>query len=93
MNSVPKQTIADQQPADSKSAIRFSELKAGERGVVVSLDGNAHDVGRLSEIGFRRGAEFTLVRSGATSIVRINHQALCLRLAGDIEVQVVPLIS
>jgi Fe2+ transport system protein FeoA len=89
MNSLPNQTITDLKSTGSNS-IRFSELKAGARAVVCSLDGGAHDVARLSEIGFRRGAEFTLVRSGSTSIVRINHQALCLRLSGDIEVQVLP---
>lgn len=71
----------------------FRELKSGERGIVVSLEGNAHDVARLSEIGFRRGIEFTLVRSGSTAIVRVHHQSLCLRFTPELNVQVQTLVS
>jgi Fe2+ transport system protein FeoA len=71
----------------------LAQLGSGDRGIVISLDGNPHDVARLSEIGFRRGVEFTLVRSGSTAIVRIHHQSLCVRFTPDLSVQVQPLPS
>ncbi len=91
MNTISSHIPKERGSTDVDRLKRFSELKSGDRGIVVNLEGNCHDIARLSEIGFRRGAEFTLVRAGATAIVRIHYQSLCLRLNSDLQVQIRPL--
>ena len=54
-------------------------LDAGERGVVVNVDGRPDLVVRLEEMGLHAGARICMIRPGSPCIVEINHQRFLMR--------------
>ena len=65
-------------------------LRSGQRAVVVSLNGSAHEVARLSEMGLRRGVQLTVLRNGITCILQLEGHRLCIRLSKELVVLVIP---
>ncbi len=65
-------------------------LRCGQRASVVSLNGSAHEVARLSEMGLRRGVEVTVLRNGITCILQLEGHRLCIRLPKELIILVIP---
>ncbi len=55
-------------------------LEAGERGVVIDVDGRPELVVRLEEMGLHSGVQVRMVRPGSPCIVEINHQRFSIRV-------------
>jgi ferrous iron transport protein A len=58
-------------------------LNPGETGCITDVDGEAHLVRRLGELGLRAGVEVRMVRPGRPCIVAFDHHRLSFR--GDDE--------
>jgi ferrous iron transport protein A len=54
-------------------------LEAGERGVVVDVDGRPELVVRLEEMGLHSGVQVCMIRPGSPCIVEINQQRFSIR--------------
>ena len=63
-------------------------LTAGERGVVVEIDGAPELVVRLEEMGLHTGARVCMVQAGAPCILEINHQRYSMRFDDSVNVLV-----
>ncbi len=74
----------------STQMISIRSLSPEQSAVVASVRGNSHDVARLAEMGLRKGVVVSAVRQGATSIIKIEFQSICIRLAADVEILVTP---
>ena len=54
-------------------------LAAGERGLVVLVDGDPNLVVRLEEMGLHSGVRICMVRPGSPCILEVNHQRFSFR--------------
>ena len=54
-------------------------LAAGERGLVVQVDGDPNLVVRLEEMGLHSGVRICMVRPGSPCILEVNHQRFSFR--------------
>jgi ferrous iron transport protein A len=54
-------------------------LTAGERGIVVQIDGDPDLVVRLEEMGLHSGVRVCMVRPGSPCILEVNHQRFSFR--------------
>ncbi|WP_397571741.1 ferrous iron transport protein A [Schlesneria sp. T3-172] len=54
-------------------------MAAGERGVVVEIDGTPELVVRLAEMGLHTGTRIRLIRPGAPCILEIEQQRFSFR--------------
>ncbi len=66
----------------------LSKVRAGQRVKIASVEGSCSEISRLAEMGLRRGVEIIALRSGTTSILRVNRSLLCLRLGSETTVRV-----
>ena len=57
--------------------MKLSELKEGEKGVIVEIDARERDRRRLLSLGFRIGGEVKVVRVGRSGAVAVETQG-CL---------------
>ncbi|MCA9103672.1 MAG: ferrous iron transport protein A [Planctomycetales bacterium] len=65
-------------------------LAPGECGRVASVYGDADQVHRLHELGFREGVEVRMVQSGLPCIIHLDGSRLCIRGADSLCVLVSP---
>lgn len=63
-------------------------LAAGERGIVVDVDGQPELVVRLEEMGLIAGARVCMIRPGSPCILEINQHRFSLRIDGSVCVMV-----
>ena len=59
----------------------YTDLKAGDFGLIASINGARFSAKRLADLGFVRGAKVTMVRPGAPCIVRIDGRCVGLGAA------------
>jgi len=57
----------------------IESLAAGERGVVVQLDGTPELVVRLEEMGLHPGVQIRMIRPGSPYILEINQHRFSFR--------------
>ena len=69
-------------------ALPLKLLAAGERGVVVDVDGCPNLVVRLQEMGLHPGVPVCMIRPGSPCILEINHQRFSIRFDDSITVLV-----
>ncbi|GEM_PF-1488692 len=67
-------------------------LRAGDRGIIVSLLAPGDAAHRLQEIGLCKGREIRVFRPGNPCIVHVGGSKLCLR-SDDVQILVEPLRS
>jgi ferrous iron transport protein A len=60
-------------------ALPLEMLAAGERGVILDVDGRPEMVVRLEEMGLHAGVRVCMVRPGSPCILKINDQRFSLR--------------
>lgn len=65
-------------------------LRAGDRGIIVSLQAGGDAAHRLQEIGLCRGREIRVFRPGNPCIVHVGGSKLCLR-ADQVRILVEPI--
>ncbi len=78
---------------DARRRLRFCDLKAGQSGIVVSIDSDSPSTIRLQEMGLSVGAEFRIVEVapfGDPIQVCLRGYRLCLRKreAKEFEVEI-----
>jgi Fe2+ transport system protein FeoA len=54
-------------------------MSAGQSAALAEIIGLPDQVQRLKELGFRKGANLEMVRSGSPCIVRLQGHTLCIR--------------
>lgn len=54
----------------SDAISRVCDLRAGETGIVVSVEDDAREAKRLADLGFARGAGVEMLRTGKPCLVR-----------------------
>lgn len=77
----------------SLGLIPLDLLQRGEWAEVVSLEGDADWVSRVSELGLRRGALVRMFQPGCPCLVQLGGSRLSLRLDDKVQVLVQPLAA
>lgn len=70
--------------------ILLRNLRPGQRGRILGIEGPPRAVRRLEEFGLRPGVEVQMVRPGLASIIRANGSWLCLRNSESLKIFVEP---
>jgi Fe2+ transport system protein FeoA len=68
-------------------------LAPGERGRILSVEGNLQAITRLREMGLREGVEVRKIRTGPPCIIAIDEQRLSFRGEDAALVLVEPLVA
>ena len=71
----------------------LQNLRSGESGCIVDVDGQRDLVQRLSELGLRTGVTVKLLRSGSPLLIALDGHRMTLRPDDRVTILVEPLVS
>ena len=74
-------------------AIPLEFMDAGDRAVVLEIDGRSDLVVRLEEMGLHAGAKVRMIRPGTPCIIEVNHHRFSFRFDDALELDDDPPLS